>query len=267
MACDQSGQGVLEYLLVLVVAVGVILGGIYRLNMAFKTWANNYFGNYLACLLETGELPTLGGPGGDSGICNQIFKPFSLADGRPLLNGYQAPESKSSGGAGGGGSRESRGSGGGGGGGAGYSGTPFRASLGAGSQRSGRSGRSFDGSGASAGNKKNGDQDKGSASRNGREKGRNEAKLDNRFAFEDERQPRQQSRAPAVSRKSGEGKGKPKRFALNRNAFKKNAAEAPSSSFTISDFIRFLIIAAIIIALVLFLGGQALNIGKSMDGG
>lgn len=260
---NQAGQGVLEYVLVLIVSVGVILGGIYRLNMAFKSWATNYFGNYLACLLETGELPTLGGPGGDSGICNQVFKPFSLADGRPLLEGYKAPENKSGGGQSGGGSRESRGSGGGAGS---YSGTAFRSSLGAGSQRGkGPTRRSTGGTGAYTGSTKT--VDYGSSSqRDQRPESKTETRLDNRFAFENEREQKQKSRAPTSSKKtSGEGGNKRKRFAVNPNGFRKDTSDAPSSSFTVADFIRFLIIAAIIIALVLFLGGQALNIGKSMQ--
>ncbi len=78
---DESGQAVIEYILVLTVVVSMVLGGLYQLNDAFRVWADSYFGDYLACLLESGELPSLGGAGGSE--CTQLYKEFSLADGRP----------------------------------------------------------------------------------------------------------------------------------------------------------------------------------------
>ena len=61
----SSGQAVLEYLLVLFVTVAIILGLLYQFNSGFKVFLDNFFGDYIACLLETGELPSLGaqGPG------------------------------------------------------------------------------------------------------------------------------------------------------------------------------------------------------------
>ncbi|MCB0377138.1 MAG: hypothetical protein KDD33_01470 [Bdellovibrionales bacterium] len=81
---NQAGQAVLEYILVLVVTVSIILGILYQFNDAFKNFLDNYFGDYLACLLETGELPSLGGGGGPTtGECNAGFQNFSIASGRP----------------------------------------------------------------------------------------------------------------------------------------------------------------------------------------
>ena len=83
---QQGGQAVLEYILVLVVVVAIILGGFYQMNTAFKVWAQSYFGDYLSCLLETGELPALGGAvNAAGGICNDLYEPFSIDKGRPLL--------------------------------------------------------------------------------------------------------------------------------------------------------------------------------------
>lgn len=82
---DQSGQAVLEYILVLVVIVGIILGVMYQFNDAFKKYVQSYFGEYVACLLETGEMPSLGGDGGvNAESCNASFEPFSLKNGRPF---------------------------------------------------------------------------------------------------------------------------------------------------------------------------------------
>ncbi len=84
VAC-QSGQAVAEYILVLLVAVILILTFLWLFSGAFKAWANNYFGDYLTCILETGELPNISGEPGDSGQCDQFFEPFSLKNGRPLI--------------------------------------------------------------------------------------------------------------------------------------------------------------------------------------
>ncbi len=81
---NQRGQSSVEYILIISLAVAVVLGAVYQLNSAFKVFSNNYFGEYLSCLLETGELPTLGGETSE-GICASEFKPFSLAEGKPLV--------------------------------------------------------------------------------------------------------------------------------------------------------------------------------------
>jgi hypothetical protein len=266
---DDRGQAIVEYVLVLVVAVSIILGGIYQLNSAFKVWANNYFGNYLACLLETGELPSLGGANTTGGLCNSQFKPFSLADGRPLktpLSGDGENPDKGRGGFKGRtpGSRESAN-------GSGYSrvgsfGPSFtgRSSAGAGSR--GRVHR-FDNGSANTGNTDISNY--GSFSNNGSGSGHRqllETRLDNRFAFDevtDEQKRRDVGRHKSLDF-GAQGQKTPIR--LKSSSAKRDAAQVPDSSFTISNFLRFLIIAAIIIALVMFLGGQALNISKSMDG-
>ena len=59
----EKGQAVIEYLLILILVVSIILGILYQFNDAFKKFINGYFGDYIACLLETGELPSLGGMG------------------------------------------------------------------------------------------------------------------------------------------------------------------------------------------------------------
>lgn len=84
-AIGQSGQAVVEYILVLVVTVGIILGVMYQFSDAFKKYVASYFGDYIACLLETGEMPSLGGESGaDAGSCSAEFEPFTISKGRPL---------------------------------------------------------------------------------------------------------------------------------------------------------------------------------------
>lgn len=83
-ACE-AGQAVVEYILVLVIIVSIILGILFQFNDAFKNFLQSYFGDYLACLLETGELPALGGgTGPTTGECTANFAGFSVASGKPL---------------------------------------------------------------------------------------------------------------------------------------------------------------------------------------
>lgn len=52
----QRGQGVLEYILVLIVVVTIVLGLLYRFHEGVAQWMGTYMA-YYQCLLETGELP------------------------------------------------------------------------------------------------------------------------------------------------------------------------------------------------------------------
>lgn len=81
---SQVGQGALEYILILFVTMSILLGGLYQFHTAFESFANNYMGEYLVCLLETGELPNLQAEPG-AGECDDDFLAFSLANGRPPI--------------------------------------------------------------------------------------------------------------------------------------------------------------------------------------
>ena len=77
----EGGQALLEYILLMVVIISILVGSVYQLNDAFRKFTESYFGSYLQCLLEAGELPRLGYEG--DGICDSDFEEFSLANGRP----------------------------------------------------------------------------------------------------------------------------------------------------------------------------------------
>jgi hypothetical protein len=47
----------LEYLLAVTVSLIIIIGMVYQFSSAFASWMNSFFGSYIACLIETGELP------------------------------------------------------------------------------------------------------------------------------------------------------------------------------------------------------------------
>lgn len=262
---NQRGQAIVEYILILVATVGLILGGIYQLNSAFKAWANNYFGNYLACLLETGELPTISGGGGNGGLCNEIFKPFSLAEGRPLVSNYKAPEGTSTSSSRSRGSREGSRSAGGGGG---YSGGGGRFTAG----RSKSSSPSSAGGGGkksstltNTGNIKPSDYGVSGRTTYRRQDAGIRTRLDNRVAFENEQDRPLKRSVAGWAKPPGEGNGKSPRIRLKKTDLKKKQGPEADTSLTLPNFLRFLVIAGIIIALIVFLGGQGLQIGKSME--
>lgn len=263
---NTSGQGVIEYILVLIVTVAIILGVIYQFNDAFRVYAKSYFGDYLACLLETGELPSIGGEG--NGMCNAFFQPFSLASGRPYATGNT--------GDGGGGSGnnnnetaaptkagESKASGN----------TPYVASnsSGGGSQFRSRSSSGAGSSSSSSSKNRNnytgssdasippsalGSKASGSGSQN--------QYLEGDFYVERRTVEESEEANKIAIKTSSSTVQQVQRMRVNRQEASVKQEEA-DVGFTVGNFLRILLIIAIIVALVVFLGGQALQISKSMD--
>lgn len=78
---SQNGQALVEYILIISLSVALILGLMNQFYAPFGKWLDNYLGKYLECLLDVGELPSLGG-GETSGECNSKFSAFSITKGR-----------------------------------------------------------------------------------------------------------------------------------------------------------------------------------------
>lgn len=263
----QRGQALVEYILILVVTVALILGLMFEFNTAFQAWANNYFGDYLTCLLETGELPSIGGSPGDSGVCNQFFQEFSLKNGRPsiaLNSGGKGSKGSSSGN-----SSDAK-----------AAARPETSSSGrfaahnghwnGGSGSSSSSGlNSSDEAGGKAAETKTGDLSisssggfsNSSRSNRGGDNGRQlSGRLGGGFKKDDEAK---KGYVPGVTKNDDQGHS-PKRVKIIPT--RKIATEADESQpLTFGSFIRLLIIAAIVIALVVVIGGQLLQISKGMD--
>ncbi|MGE4131265.1 MAG: hypothetical protein AB7F86_06480 [Bdellovibrionales bacterium] len=262
--CTQAGQGTIEYVLVLVVTVFLIMTALYTLNTAFSVWAKAYFGDYLSCLLETGELPSIQGSPGDSGVCNQLFKPFSITDGRPLkeVASGAGDRDKTSGQGQGAGSRERAGSGGGG---AGNYQSVNRFGGGNNSRRSdgGVKRQKIKDSATYTGSTATGGGGGGFAYTQRPQKFEKRSRLNNKFAFDEEKEKVQ--KRSLVSTKSVDRRSERSQIKLKSNKLRKTASADADTSFNIADFIRYLIIAALVIALVMFIGGQVLKVGKSME--
>lgn len=287
----ESGQAIIEYILVLIITVIIILGLLYQFSAAFKSYVESYFGNYIACLLEVGELP------GNGGVCESEFKAFNIADGKPLVNG-QIPSS-GSGGSGGGSSNRNGKNGSEDGQGAQTSKRDSKAdgpgkgeSLG--SNPSGGGGRSTVGRvggfgrnrSTPVGNVKSSETDKdgkatmndsllgisptstavGNASRDDR---RRMTTMNWGYFGDEEEKERASSRPPVapVSKPESQGGASLRAKVIAETARRGPAAqgEANDEGFSFGNLIQYLLIAAIILAIVIFFGGQILQISKSWE--
>jgi Flp pilus assembly pilin Flp len=261
---NERGQSLVEYILMLFVSVALVLGLIFEFSSAFKAWANNYFGDYLTCLLETGELPSIGGTPGDSGTCNQFFQAFSLKNGRPSTAlGKGSGENKST--ANPSGLNRS---------GARREGTVARTSSGGGN---------WNGSGNGGGNNKLADTSEdgggGAAAKTGNTgissgggggsrmsksgSGDGGRQLDGRLGILVKKDAETKKGYAPNTARSDVMTHSPKRVRLKEA--RKPAEVRPDEPMTFGNFIRILIMAALIIALVVVIGGQVLQATKGMD--
>jgi hypothetical protein len=83
---NQRGAALIEYVLMLVVLVALVRLVTLAFSGPMSRFLNGYMGAYVQCLLEFGELPSLGGESTTGGECNVRFQPATLADGRPPLS-------------------------------------------------------------------------------------------------------------------------------------------------------------------------------------
>lgn len=277
---SRQGQAVLEYLLMLFVVVSLGYGIVYQFNTAFRSFAENYFGAYLECLLEVGELPSLGSS--QQSICESEFQPFSLAEGRPpkpsqnpqtvasrensrdrekdgsgtepLERGDGRPGLNNK-------EKSSAGSGGGGGGSGDADFASRRGGTNSDSQSEGGEGNEsglrpsrvpvFANAGAGGGQ---GDDNDGNTQGRLRFIPTNSADgEENILARREIPADGESSSGSAVRRVPAESEKKAK------------DTKDLDAGLTIPDFLRYLIIAIIVIAIVVFMGGQVLQFSKSQQ--
>lgn len=94
------GQGMVEYLLMIVVSVSLLVGLSTALFKPVREFLNMYMGSYVSCLLETGELPSLGNDDAKTVLqdqgCNAHFQAATLKFGRPPAGSSSSPNSSDS---------------------------------------------------------------------------------------------------------------------------------------------------------------------------
>lgn len=90
---QKSGQAVVEYILIIAVTLSLIIGLKNTFTQAGKFF-ENYIGAYTECLMDYGELPSLGVSDDDlkkhlseGRKCEAKFEKFTLAEGRSLKPG------------------------------------------------------------------------------------------------------------------------------------------------------------------------------------
>ena len=314
---NQRGQAVIEYVLLLVVIVGMALGA----KTAFghlNDFMGKYMGEYIVCLMEYGELPSLevadssqkNHIGSTGKSCDQQFAGFTFVNGRPATGG----------GGSGGGTGVSSGSGGNGN--SNSTSGNKNSSTNASNSGNGKKSSSDSGSGKDSENsdliKNGGGSKKGSSPYSKKEitrsdgfgtsDGSDSASQKTRVIEEEDGDGRKKKDASgAYSRSRGYSGGSDKYRAITgnmlaeieRNEPKKPRAPSSSitraladsgfqmgpykkvfvpplntkpeekaednSSFGFGFIIRWLIIGGMILAIIVFFGGQVLNYSNSKD--
>lgn len=89
----QRGQALVEYVLILIISVSLVIALMNQVFKPFGTFIESYMGSYVGCLLEYGELPTLGSqdesPVDEDSECNSRFEAATLSGGRPPRPGQE----------------------------------------------------------------------------------------------------------------------------------------------------------------------------------
>lgn len=262
-----------EYVLVLVVTISILLALVYQIFKPFQSFVKSYMGDYVQCLLETGELPGLGNEEtaallADEG-CDSKFAAATLASGRPSRYDSQgtnnATRSDPS-------SYESSSSGGGGGGGGG-----------------GSSGSSSSGNNLLIGSmkKKNATEvggapndkvteiplaegskfynRKDSYSQDSISKNPKQTYVAITGLSEEEKKKKERQENSKRTVVTGENLDGPAKKTVVKPPPPKELKEKEDEPLTFGNFFRFLLIAAIVIAIIVVFGSQALRIAKSQE--
>lgn len=268
----QGGQATIEYVLLLIVSVSLLLALMTQVFTPLQKFLQAYMGTYVQCLLEYGELPALSGDSGSDSDseCNARFEDFSLTAGRPSKGGEGGSGSDGDGSSSGSGGDEENSSGGNG----------RRATAGSGG--SGRSRLITNGPGT-AGADGSGDQKiieievssagagTGSFVSRGGTVGRpinrqqafavDQSQLSERDMKRVQQQKKQNERSQASITEATEPKA-PTRFAVDPPPVSASI-DLKEDELTFGSFLRMLIIIGIILAIVIFVGGQFLQMSKS----
>jgi hypothetical protein len=265
---SQSGQALVEYVLLLVVAIALILGLAGQLYKPFSSWMKNYMGEYVECLLDVGELPTMGG-GTVSGTCSSKFQSYTVKNGWPRVSskgiGSQDDRSDDS-------NRSSHGS----------NSTETNSSSGHSSQsESGRSRKTAIGANTGADGPNSGHSGKQLTEPvSGSEYMK--LKTSNSSTFSSENHSTESGRKIVIpaGKEIGEKKkersikvaseddshtsSKGKKLLIPAEE-RKVASETDDQPWSFGQYIKIALIIVIIVAIVLFLGGQILQISKGME--
>lgn len=74
----ESGQALVEYILIMMIVVLISVGLLYQFNRSVRDYINVFFGEYISCLIASGQLPSLGS--GESTDCEIPSFSFNNSD-------------------------------------------------------------------------------------------------------------------------------------------------------------------------------------------
>lgn len=291
---SEAGQALLEYMLVVVITVAILVGLASQLFSPLQKFLQAYMGSYVECLLETGELPgTLGGDydtATTSDCRGKLKAAFAALD---EGNGSGSKSTKGGGGSSGDSSsasdpnKDSD-----------KSDSAAGGANGSSEARNGSSSQSGSGSGGSSsllrrngrkrskseGMKGGGDDKKVQSiplnefySGNGGRGGvrihtirRGERHVIPMGSLSDEelkiiKQGSSETSSRITVQELGEPRVKKIPILMNDNSKKDKSSEEPETSLGIGGFLRYLLIAAIIVAILVFVGRQAFQMSKSFN--
>jgi hypothetical protein len=279
----QKGQAAVEYLLLLFVILALSIGIVSKFSASFRSFAQSYLIDYVECLLQNAELPTLGfsGPSASS-VCEGAYEPFSLRLGRPAVSSSSGNSVSSNSSATNQSSSTSKNSGGS---------SPANSTSSSNSSGTSESnsfassprGGAYANSGGSKGSSRSvpltsADSSSESRSSNGRPQGFDSITQiqkssvlvgpqsnKTRFVEANEASSAEKSLRPQTITSQIEKEDGARRVPANTEIKKKSNLESEDDGFTLPDFLRYLLIIAIIIALVIFFGGQAAQVSKSQQ--
>lgn len=274
---SESGQGIVEYILLLVVVITLVLALANRFFKPFRNWADFYVGAYVECLLDQGQLPSLGGEnalqdcdpppnefaggGGTSGgSTNRNSETDSRRGGEDEEGRGRDSRNRSGSGRGDEGNLQARG------------GRSFKR-VRVGGFDNGDSGKSSKISVAEV-ESKSADKTKyfrsrqtASAFRSGQGRAQRVTGLRGLMAAEREKIEKREKKVNknVASVAGGATDRGQKKFAVDPKQKKAKEVALEAGSWSIGQFLRYLLIIVIVIALVLFVGGQLIQISKSME--
>jgi len=264
---NEKGQSIVEYVLLLIVVIAIATAAGIRLFKPVSKWADFYMGTYTQCLLDSGELPKIAG--GNPQECDELAQEAGYGDDP---NNPNNPNGKNSNNA----ANEA----------AGNINTSSSSSRTANAGRSGRTsyrrgGKSFqsdspnEGGGAGTDSSGKNSEDgpggrvrfigdrSGNAFRNSKDK----VRIVNFSNLVDQEKKRIKRREERISKAAEvDSSMRPQKKLLIKPPVRKLAQDDDNiQNFTLSGFLRMLIIIAIILITVMVIISQLNSISKSMD--
>lgn len=266
----QKGQGTVEYILVTVVVVAIVLALTRVMYKPMDYFVTKMMDEYLQCLLQTGELPVLGGEGGTATCQTPVYEPISANAGKDKNGDGKADDEgglnsdkvsgNSSSRSGSGVSTYSRNRNGG------FKPSGFNANGGSmgGDGGKGDSKTEVARAGESSGYYNFG----GGAYGRGGSRTRYIA-LTGEMAEEVKKKQKEKNQAAiqTIPRDGSSGPTIIKRIEIKPPEKKAVVIDDNVKGFDFSKYIKWILIAAIIIVIVVLLGGQALQLSKSWEKG